>query len=444
MARADNSHPKSFTLTNWHSQSVSLVFKELQCDIRGLSSKEAKDRLEKSGPNQIPSSKGESSIKRFFLQFNNVLIYVLLVAGFISVLLTQWVDAGVIFGVVLINAIIGFVQEGKAERALESIRSMLSPKANVIRDGHQISINAQELVPGDIVTLQEGDRVPADCRIVHSRNTRIDESILTGESVPVEKDSEPVEESANLGDRKSMVFSGTLVTFGKCSAVVVATGINTEIGKVSTLLRQVEQLSTPLLRQFSQFSKWLSLAILGLAAVTFAAGYFFRNYGIVSMFMSAVSLAVAAIPEGLPAIMTITLAIGVQRMAKRHAIIRKLPAVETLGSVTVICSDKTGTLTKNEMTVQSILTADELIRVSGSGYEPRGDFTIEGYPMPLEDNSPVLSEILRAAILCNNSSVYQKRRLDFKRRAYRRGTGNSSNEKWNRSKANKRTVPQNR
>jgi magnesium-transporting ATPase (P-type) len=409
VARADNSHPKSFTLTNWHSQSVSLVFKELQCDIRGLSSKEAKDRLEKSGPNQIPSSKGESSIKRFFLQFNNVLIYVLLVAGFISVLLTQWVDAGVIFGVVLINAIIGFVQEGKAERALESIRSMLSPKANVIRDGHQISINAQELVPGDIVTLQEGDRVPADCRIVHSRNTRIDESILTGESVPVEKDSEPVEESANLGDRKSMVFSGTLVTFGKCSAVVVATGINTEIGKVSTLLRQVEQLSTPLLRQFSQFSKWLSLAILGLAAVTFAAGYFFRNYGIVSMFMSAVSLAVAAIPEGLPAIMTITLAIGVQRMAKRHAIIRKLPAVETLGSVTVICSDKTGTLTKNEMTVQSILTADELIRVSGSGYEPRGDFTIEGYPMPLEDNSPVLSEILRAAILCNNSSVYQKK-----------------------------------
>jgi len=409
MARAENSPLKGSAPANWYSQPVGSVFKELQCDNRGLSSLQAKIRLEKYGPNQIPPSKRESSIKRFLLQFNNILIYVLLVAGLISALLTQWVDAGVIFGVVLINAIIGFVQEGKAEKALESIRSMLSPKANVIRDGHQISINAQELVPGDIVALQAGDRVPADCRIVNSRNTRIDESILTGESVPVEKDSEPVEESAALGDRRSMAFSGTLVTFGKCSAVVVATGINTELGKISTLLRQVEQLSTPLLRQVSQFSKWLSLFILGLAAITFAIGYFIRNYGIVNMFMAAVSLAVAAIPEGLPAIMTITLAIGVQRMARRHAIIRKLPAVETLGSVTVICSDKTGTLTKNEMTVQSILTSDELINVSGSGYEPRGEFTTQDSSTPLEDNSPVLSELLRAAILCNNSSVYQKK-----------------------------------
>lgn len=409
MARAENSPLKGSASANWYSQPVDLVFKKLQCDNRGLSSIEAKVRLEKYGPNQIPSSKRESSVKKFFLQFNNVLIYVLLLAALISALLTQWVDAGVIFGVVLINTIIGFVQEGKAEKALESIRSMLSPKANVIRDGHQISIKAQELVPGDIVTLQAGDSVPADCRIVHSRNTRIDESILMGESVPVEKDSEPVEESAALGDRRSMTFSGTLVTFGKCSAVVVSTGINTELGKISTLLRQVEQLSTPLLRQVSQFSKWLSLFILGLAAITFAIGHFFRNYGIVNMFMAAVSLVVAAIPEGLPAIMTITLAIGVQRMARRHAIIRKLPAVETLGSVTVICSDKTGTLTKNEMTVQSILTSDELINVSGSGYEPRGDFTIEDSATPLEDNTPVLSELLRAAILCNNSSVYQKK-----------------------------------
>ena len=233
MARADNSHPKSFTLTNWHSQSVSLVFKELQCDIRGLSSKEAKDRLEKSTKSDSLFKRGILH-KKIFLQFNNVLIYVCWLPVSFQYCLPNGLMR-VIFGVVLINAIIGFVQEGKAERALESIRSMLSPKANVIRDGHQISVNAQELVPGDIVTLQEGDRVPADCRIVHSRNTRIDESILTGESVPVEKDSEPVEESANLGDRKSMVFSGTLVTFGKCSAVVVATGINTEIGKVSTL-----------------------------------------------------------------------------------------------------------------------------------------------------------------------------------------------------------------
>jgi len=408
MAKTEKFHIKESAPVNWYSQPVSSVFKELQCDSSGLSSIEAKSRLEKYGPNQIPSYKGESPVKRFLLQFNNILIYVLLVAALISALLTQWVDTGVIFGVILLNAIIGFVQEGKAEKALESIRSMISPKSNVIRDGHQISINAQELVPGDIVILQAGDRVPADCRIFHSRNTRIDESILTGESGPVEKDSEPVEESAALGDRKSMIFSGTLVIFGKCSAVVVATGTNTELGKISILLRQVEQLSTPLLRQVSQFSKWLTVFILGLAAITFATGYFFRNYGIVNMFMVTVSLAVAAIPEGLPVIMTITLAIGVQRMARQHAIIRRLPAVETLGSVTVICSDKTGTLTKNEMTVKSILTSDKLINVSGSGYEPRGDFTIEGCAIPLENNTPVLSELFRAAILCNNSSVYQK------------------------------------
>jgi len=408
MAKTEKFHIKESAPVNWYSQPVSSVFKELQCDSSGLSSIEAKSRLEKYGPNQIPSHKGELPVKRFLLQFNNILIYVLLVAALISALLTQWVDTGVIFGVILLNAIIGFVQEGKAEKALESIRSMISPKSNVIRDGHQISINAQELVPGDIVILQAGDRVPADCRIFHSRNTRIDESILTGESGPVEKDSEPVEESAALGDRKSMIFSGTLVIFGKCSAVVVATGTNTELGKISILLRQVEQLSTPLLRQVSQFSKWLTVFILGLAAITFATGYFFRNYGIVNMFMVTVSLAVAAIPEGLPVIMTITLAIGVQRMARQHAIIRRLPAVETLGSVTVICSDKTGTLTKNEMTVKSILTSDKLINVSGSGYEPRGDFTIEGCAIPLENNTPVLSELFRAAILCNNSSVYQK------------------------------------
>jgi magnesium-transporting ATPase (P-type) len=407
MARAEDFFQSSASI-NWHSQPVDTVFKKLQCDSSGLSSTEARSRLEKYGPNQIPSSKGEAPIKRFLLQFNNLLIYILLVSGLISALLTKWVDAGVIFGVVLVNAIIGFVQEGKAEKALESIRSMLSPKANVIRDGHRVSVNAKEIVPGDIVVLQAGDRVPADCRIVHSRNTRIDESILTGESMPVEKDSEPVEESAEMGDRKSMAFSGTLVIFGKCIAAVVATGINTEIGKVSTLLGQVEQLSTPLLRQISQFSKWLSLFIIGLAAATFATGYFLRNYGMVNMLMASVGLAVAAIPEGLPAIMTITLAIGVQRMAKRHAIIRKLPAVETLGSVTVICSDKTGTLTRNEMTVQSILTADELISVSGSGYEPRGEFTIENSGISPEENSPVLSEILRAAVLCNDSSVHQK------------------------------------
>ncbi len=411
MAKRQKGNSGNTSSINWHTLSIDEVFKKLQCDSKGLSSTDAQLRLEKFGPNQIPSFQQESSVKRFLAQFNNLLIYILLISGIISALLTQWIDAGVIFGVVLINAVIGFVQEGKAEKALESIRSMLSPKATVIRDGHQASINAEKIVPGDMMILQAGDRVSADCRIIHSRNVRIDESILTGESVPVEKNSEPVEASSALGDRSSMAFSGTLVIFGRCRAVAVETGIKTEIGKVSTLLRQVEQLSTPLLRQVAQFSKWLSLTILGLATGTFVTGYFFRHYDIVNIFMAAVSLAVAAIPEGLPAIMTITLAIGVQRMARRNAIIRKLPAVETLGSVTVICSDKTGTLTRNEMTVQQILTADELLSVSGSGYEPRGKFTSDDKELLPEDNSPVLSELLKAAILCNDSKVYQKKGL---------------------------------
>lgn len=408
MVKVANSLPQNSTQVDWHSLSAEEVFKKLQSDKEGLNSKEAQSRLEVFGLNQIPSSKGESSLKRFFLQFNNVLIYILLTSGVISFLLAHWVDAGVIFGVVLINAIVGFIQEGKAEKALESIRSMLSPQATVIRNAHQVSIDTKEIVPGDVVNLQAGDRVPADCRIFHSRNLKIDESILTGESVPVEKSVESVEISSELAEQSSMAFSGTLVIFGRCSAVVVETGIDTQIGKVSTLLEQVEQLSTPLLRQISQFSKLLSLSIVGIAAVTFVIGYFLRNYGIVSMFMAAISLVVAAIPEGLPAIMTITLAIGVQRMATRNAIIRKLPAVETLGAVTVICSDKTGTLTKNEMTVKSILTADALISVSGSGYEPRGDFFIDNTEIEVEENSSTLSELLRAAVLCNNSFVYQK------------------------------------
>lgn len=395
----------------WHSLPVDEVFNKLHCDIKGLSDSEAQTRLEHFGPNQIPSIKAKSPLMLFLLQFNNMLIFILLLSALISALLSHWVDAGVIFGVVLINAIIGFVQEGKAEKSLESIRSMLSPKAIAIRNGHQISIDAENVVPGDMIVLQAGDRVPADCRIVHSRNVHIDESVLTGESIAVEKDSAPVEVSSAPGDRHSIAFSGTMVTFGRCMAVTVETGVNTEIGKVSRLLEQVKQLSTPLLRQISQFSRWLSLVIIGFSIITFVTGYFFRNYEMIAVFMAAVSLAVAAIPEGLPAIMTITLAIGVQRMARRNAIIRRLPAVETLGSVTVICSDKTGTLTRNEMTVKSILTSDELINVGGSGYEPRGEFTSENGEIYPEENSIALSEILRAALLCNNASVYLKNGL---------------------------------
>lgn len=400
-----------YSQISWHSLSVDEVFQKLQCSEKGLSESEAEIRLKKYGFNQISSTSGTHPFKRFLLQFNNMLIYILLISATISAILAHWVDAGVIFGVVLINSLIGFIQEGKAEKALESIRSMLSPKALVLRSGHHTTIAAKNIVPGDVVILQGGDRVPADCRIIHSRNVRIDESILTGESSPAEKNNLPVSSSAVLGDRSSMVFSGTLVTFGRCTTMVVETGEETEIGKISQLLTNVKQLTTPLLRKVSEFSNWLSLSIIGISVLTFAIGYIFRKYDMIEMFMAAVSLAVAAIPEGLPAILTITMAIGVQRMAKRNAIVRRLPAVETLGSVTVICSDKTGTLTRNEMTVQTIITSDEQIVVTGTGYEPRGSFYFEGKEIFPEKNSPILSETLHAALLCNNSSVYQKNKL---------------------------------
>jgi P-type E1-E2 ATPase len=261
------------------------------------------------------------------------------------------VDAIVIFGVVLLNAIIGFFQEGKAERAMEAIRDMLSHQSTVLRDGNRISLPSEQLVPGDIIFLVSGDRVPADVRLFNVKNLRVDEASLTGESVPVEKSVNPVEEKATIGDRTSMAFSGTLVTYGQSHGVVVGTGDDTELGRISALIALAPPMTTRLLLKMAEFGQKLTIAIGGLAALTFAFGVLIRGYNITEMFLAAVGLAVAAIPEGLPAILTITLAIGVQRMAGRNAIIRRLPSVETLGSVTVICSDKTGTLTRNEMTV---------------------------------------------------------------------------------------------
>jgi len=344
---------------------------------------------------------------RFLLQFHNVLIYVLLLSAGITAVLGHAVDTGVILGVTLINAIVGFVQEGKAESALAAIRNMLSLKATVLRDGQRCEIAAEELVPGDWVLLQSGDKAPADLRLVNCKNLRIQEAVLTGEAEAVEKTIAPAVAEAALGDRTDMVYSGTLVSYGQATGVVVATGEQTEIGRISTLLEQVEEIATPLLRQMAQFGRWLSAAIVLAAAATFALGVYWRGLSEDDMFMAAVALAVAAIPEGLPAIMTIILAIGVQRMARRNAIVRRLPAVETLGAVTVICSDKTGTLTRNEMTVQRVVTAERAFAVSGAGYAPSGGFSV-GEQLIQPEAALDLQAIGRAVLLCNDAVLRQQ------------------------------------
>ncbi|ORU92313.1 MAG: carbonate dehydratase [Cycloclasticus sp. symbiont of Poecilosclerida sp. M] len=404
---SDKSEVETAATDSWHTKTVQAVFGSLKTTENGLSNKEAETRLAQHGPNRLPEPQVRSPLVRFLYQFHNVLIYVLIAACVITAMLGHWVDASVILGVVILNAAIGFVQEGKAENALRAIRQMLSPNAMVMRYGRQLTIRAEALIPGDIVLLQSGDKVPADLRLFRVKGLQIQESILTGESMAVEKTIDVAEQGAALGDRLCIAYSGTLVTHGQGGGVVVETGAQTEIGRISTLVSEVEQVTTPLLRQMDQFGRWLTLAILGVAAITFAFGSLIRDYAAADMFLAAVSLAVAAIPEGLPAIMTITLAIGVQRMARRNAIIRKLPAVETLGAVSVICSDKTGTLTRNEMTVRSITTTNHLFDLAGTGYNPHGAISLSDKVVQLDEH-PLLQELSRAAILCNDASLEQK------------------------------------
>jgi magnesium-transporting ATPase (P-type) len=390
-----------------HAFPIGQVYRDLSSGPGGLASDEARRRLAFYGENRLPAVKGPGPLRRFLAQFDNVLIYVLLGAAAVTATLAHWVDTTVILGVVVINAVLGFLQEGKAERALDAIRDMLSPQAVAVRDGQRLTVPAAELVPGDLVFLQSGDRVPADLRLVHAKSLQVQEAALTGESLPVEKRTEPVAIDVSLGDRASMAYSGTLVTHGQGTGIVVATGVATEIGRISGLLAQVEPLTTPLLHQMARFAHWLTVAILALAALTFAFGVLVRGYGLGEMFLAAVALAVAAIPEGLPAVLTITLAIGVERMARRNAIIRRLPAVETLGSVTTICSDKTGTLTKNEMTAQAVAIAEHLFEISGVGYDPHGSFSLIGYDTAAAEpeDHPLLLAVIRAAVLCNEARL---------------------------------------
>ena len=390
----------------WHALAVDETLTAQDSCPGGLTDAQARERLVRYGPNRLPPPKRRGPLVRFLAQFHDILIYVLLGAAVVTALLGHWIDAQVILAVVLVNAVIGFFQEGKAENALDAIRDMLAPKASVVRGGDRKTVPGGELVPGDIVLLEAGARVPADIRLIDAKNMKIDEAILTGESVAVEKDTLPVDETMSLGDRTSMAFSGTLVTFGQGRGVVVGTGRQTAIGQISGMLSEVTTLQTPLTRQMSVFAKWLTGSILGIAALVFAFGLLVRDYGFSEIFMAVVGLTVAAIPEGLPAILTITLAIGVQGMARRNAIVRRLPAIETLGSVSVICSDKTGTLTRNEMTVVSIATAKRLFAVSGVGYAPHGSFSQDGHKVEVAQ-FPLLQEISRAALLCNEASLQE-------------------------------------
>jgi magnesium-transporting ATPase (P-type) len=401
---------ESIVCKHWHHCPSSEVATFLNTNPdKGLSPFEAKHRLEKFGPNMVTMQKQMGPFKRFLLQFNQPLVYILLVAAFVTLFLREWVDSSVIFGVVIVNAIIGFVQESKAERAIESLKQMMTTNTNVLRDGKWQEIDAVGLVVGDIIQLQSGDKVPADVRLIRCRDLQVDESALTGESVPVIKKEEALDPETILADRRNMAYAGTLVTYGQARAVVVATGDGTETGRISELIASAADLSTPLTKKIAAFSKVLLIAILVLAAFTFAVGLW-RGENFVDMFMAAVALAVGAIPEGLPAAVTITLAVGVNRMAKKKAIIRKLPAVETLGSTTVICSDKTGTLTENQMTVKKIFAGNNFYEVEGNGYAPEGMLLHEGKAITGELPFP-LREALLAGLLCNDSRLVQEENL---------------------------------
>jgi Ca2+-transporting ATPase len=391
----------------WHAQSVAAAFAALRSNEAGLDAAEADARLRAVGANRLTVASRRGPLRRLLAQFHNTLIHVLVAAAVITAVLGHWVDSGVILGVVVINAVIGFLQEDRAERALTAIRELLSPTAVAVRGGHRVSVPAAALVPGDLVELKSGDRVPADLRLVAAHRLQTQESALTGESLPVEKSVQPVAASAELADRSCIAFAGTLVTAGRGLGLVAETGERTEIGRISRMLTEVTRLETPLLRQMRRFGRWLTLAILAMAAAVFLFGYGVRGYAAADMLIAAVGLAVAAIPEGLPAIMTITLAIGVTRMARRNAIIRLLPAVEALGSVSVICTDKTGTLTRNEMTVQTVVTAAGSYGVSGAGYAPDGRITRGGEAVEPTAHAD-LDLAVTAAVLCSDAELSER------------------------------------
>ena len=392
---------------HWHHLPEEEVTELLETDAStGLDTFSVERRREQFGPNAVTVKRGDGALRRFLLQFHQPLIYILMAAALIKALLGDWVDAGVIFGVVLVNATIGFIQEEKATAAIAALADTLVSDATVIRAGQRVVISTRDVVPGDLVVLSAGDKVPADIRLLAAREMDVDESALTGESVPVEKVAPLVNENATvLAERTNMVYASTLVTRGEGTGIVIATGDDTEVGRISTLLGNVETLDTPLTQKMARFSTVILWAILGLSLVTFVVGMI-RGESAGNMFSAVVALAVGAIPEGLPAAVTITLAIGVSRMARRRAIIRKLPAVETLGSTTVICSDKTGTLTANQMTTQIVVAGGLTYDVSGVGYGLEGDLLLRtSHHDPGDAADSPLELCLATGALCNDGDL---------------------------------------
>ena len=392
------------TDAHWHQLETTEVVQLLQSNCQhGLDPAEVARRQKDYGPNLVSARGGTPGWLRFLRQFHQPLVYLLLGASIVTALLHEWVDSGVIFGVVWVNALIGFIQEAKAEKAVEALGSMVVTEATVRRDGRRQRVPSAQLVPGDVVLLQSGDRVPADLRLFQVKGLQVDESPLTGESLPVYKHADPLDYDVALADRRNQAFAGTAVTSGSAEGLVWATGDKTETGRIAWLIAEAVELSTPLTRKIAAFSKLLLWIILSLSLLAFAVGLL-RGEPPIDIFMAAVALAVGAIPEGMPAAVTIVLAIGVGRMAKRRAIIRKLPAVETLGSTTVICSDKTGTLTENRMTVQQVLAGGREYELTGSGYDRTGDILWNGAKID-PSGHPALEECLRAGVLCNDSQI---------------------------------------
>ena len=418
----------------WHTSSPDALAAALHTSFDGgLSDHEARQRIQREGPNELPEAQPPSLLKLFFSQFTSVIVWVLIGAAVISGLLEDWLDAAAILAIVLLNGVLGFIQEFRAERSLAALRKMSVATARVFRDGILRSIPARELVSGDLILLEAGDRIPADARLIYSTNFQTQEASLTGESTPVQKHTSVIAGTGvPLAERVNMVFMGTVAVSGKARALVVATALRTELGRIAAMIQkatEAERAETPLQRRLEQFGYTLLWLALAVVTVVFLLGYL-RGEPAVLMLLTAVSLAVAAVPEGLPAVVTITLALGVTRMVTRHALIRKLPAVETLGSATVICSDKTGTLTKNEMTVTKLFAGDLVFEVTGEGYEPVGEIrenSAETRVLSLEssdrreisppENSalstqhsalvqpPALRELLTAAVLCNGATL---------------------------------------
>ncbi|MEG6584509.1 cation-translocating P-type ATPase [Dendrosporobacter sp. 1207_IL3150] len=397
---------------NWFELTTEQTLHELGSDIKtGLSSQQAADRLALHGYNQLAEKERISFLHRLLSQFKDFLVIILIAASVISAFVGEVVDSIAIIIIVLLNATLGLVQEAKAEKALAALKQMTAPSTKVIRNGQLVSVPAREIAPGDIVIVETGDRIPADLRIIESHSLKVEEASLTGESLPVEKTDSPLKGNLPLADRNNMAFMGTLVTYGRARGVVVETGMLTEIGKIANMLQVGEKEITPLQKKLARFSKTLGFACLAVCTLVFAIGvYNSLSIGTISapdiqlLLMTSISLAVAAIPEGLPAVVTIVLALGMQRMAKKNSIVRKLHAVETLGSITVICSDKTGTLTQNQMTVTKAYAGSTMYELSGDGYDPKGEILLDNKLIdPLADQG--LSLLMKGALLCNDAKL---------------------------------------